>query len=108
MNLSITLDMTIPHALGEWTLAEAVESLKRQRWTSLLENTPEDISEHELTFRRAVRHGRTPTIGEVLAAYYVAAMEQLDKEYYEDEAITNGQYRYRKSEIRRLVFRKAV
>ncbi|GAA3722790.1 hypothetical protein GCM10022224_104500 [Nonomuraea antimicrobica] len=108
MNTAITLDMAIPHPIVKRTLAEAVESLKREGWTGLLADTPEDVSEHELTFRRAVRDGRTPTIGEVLAAYYVAAMEELDKAYYEDNEITNGQYRYRKSVVRRLVFRRAV
>ncbi|MEV0306474.1 hypothetical protein [Nonomuraea fuscirosea] len=108
MNVTIALGMVIPHPIITQTLAEAVESLKREGWTGLLVDTPEDVSEHELSFRRAVRDGRAPTIGEVLAAYYVAAMEALDKAYYEDDEITNGQYRYRKSVVRRLVFRRAV
>jgi hypothetical protein len=103
----ITLDMKIPNGLDGWTLAEAVEGMKWQGLTGLLENTPEEISEQVLLFTWAVRDGQAPTNGQVLAAYYEAASEELDKAYYDEDALTPSQYRYRMGVVKRLVFRKA-
>ncbi|MFF3665402.1 hypothetical protein [Microtetraspora malaysiensis] len=108
MRDAITLDMKIPNGCEGWTLTEAVEAMKQRGLTGLLVESPEEISEHVLLFTWAVRDGKTPTTGQVLAAYYEAVSEELDKAYYDDDALTNGQYRYRRTKLRRLVFRIPV
>ncbi|MEU9887957.1 hypothetical protein [Sphaerisporangium sp. NPDC051011] len=105
MSAPITLDMRIPNGADGWTLAEAVEDLKKRGMTGLLEDDLDKISEAVFQFARAVRRGESPTIGQVLAAYYEARTAELEKAYWEDDAITKGQYRYRTGVIKRLVFR---
>lgn len=105
--MKITLDMKISHYPSDWTLAEAVEDLKREKLTRLLENTDEEISEHVLLFKRSVYNGESPTIGQVWAAWFVASIEALDDECYaEGSTMTPRQYGARKAAITRLVFRK--
>ncbi|MFF4777466.1 hypothetical protein ACFY05_31885 [Microtetraspora fusca] len=102
--IAITLDMQVPHSLGSWTLAEAVNSLKASGMTRLIRNS-DDLEEHFGGFQRAVRDGQTPTIGQALAAYHVAASTALDDEYYaEDSTMTPRQYGARQAAITRLVF----
>lgn len=102
----LTLGMWVPNSTGGWTLAEAVESLKSRRLTRLLVNDDEELSEHVCLFERALRRRETPTTGQVWAAWYCAATEALEHEYWFEETITMEQYRARKAAITRLVFRK--
>lgn len=112
----ITLDMRIPNGLASmpnatedektWTLQEAVDQLKKQRMTRLLKDD-DDASEQLWGFRQAVQYGNTPTIGQVWAAYYVAATDKVWDEYLdEDGTVTERQFGARKAAITRLVFRK--
>jgi hypothetical protein len=102
----ITLDMHVPNATGGWTLAEAVARLQEDGMIALLEKNEDVISEHTWQFWRAIKAGETPTIGQILAAYYEAATEELDKAHYEDDILNRRQYTRRKLAVARLVFRQ--
>ncbi len=102
-----TLDMKISNGLGTWTLAEAVADLKKRGLIGLLTNTPEHVSEEFYGFDQAVRDGRTPTIGGVLAAYWAATVEALEEAYYGRDEITSAQYHGRLRAAKKIVFRKS-
>lgn len=101
--MKITLDMKLP-GITEWTLAEAVASLKKSGMISLL-RSEEDASEHVRAFRRSISRGETPSIGETLAAWYEAKIEELETEMYaEDSIMTNRQYNARLRSIFKVAF----
>ncbi|MFB4280823.1 hypothetical protein ACBJ59_36425 [Nonomuraea sp. MTCD27] len=103
----LSLDMHVPNFTGGWTLKQAVDELKRRRLTRLLERDDAAISERVRLFERAVADGRTPTNGQVLAAYYVVVEDLLFAGRYGDNPTLNTrQYAARRAALNRLVFRK--
>lgn len=108
MDASPTKDMKIPTGYRDetWTLAEAVASMRKAKITGLLVKSDDEISEEYTKFQRAVRAGHSPTNGGVLAAYYLAVLEELEGAYWERDEITRAQYNGRLAAASRLVFRK--
>lgn len=106
MAITMSLDMQIPNATGGWTLADAVENLKRAGMTRLLNGGLEEISELLYGFERALRDGQTPTAGEVWAAYYEVVTQELEAAYWERDEISTATYAARKGALTRLVIRK--
>lgn len=105
MRATPTPDMMIPNSVGEWTLRDAVNSLKETGTVRLLDKNDEEISEQYHGFVAAVEEGKTPTIGGVLAAWYLAVTEEIEEAYYaEDSTMTARQYGARKAALTRLVF----
>lgn len=101
----ITRDMKIKHSLGEWSLEEAMDEIKRRGLTRLLRDAA-DISENVFLFLWAVNRGETPTTGQVLAAWHEAIVEELEVAYWEKDEITKRQYTGRTAAVRALVLRK--
>lgn len=107
MKITLALDMVIPNGADGWTLQEAIESIKAQGMTRLLERNDEIISEQIYQFESSIRDGKSPTNGQVLAAYYVVAINTLDDEYYADDSeMTSRQYAGKQAAITKTVFRK--
>jgi hypothetical protein len=94
------------------TLADAVQQLKAQRMTRLL-NPPdsrfaeEELSEQVFLFHRAVDRGDQPTIGQTLAGYWYHANQQIDADYVADtEAnLPERHFSARRAAVNRIVFR---
>lgn len=100
--MKFTLDMIVPGT--DMTLASAVKDLKAEGLVGLMTDEDE-INESAIAFERAARHGGTATIGQVIAAWYLAKLEELeDAMYAEDSTMSNRSYGQRLAAIKRTVF----
>jgi hypothetical protein len=119
MQLSdIKLDLQIPNGLQglssfskeeqSWTLAEAFANIQKLLGTRQLKlinksELDEKVSEHVRTFRLAVEVGRTPTIGEVVAAWLYASMQAVDAAWLADEDMSYRRYGALRAAVTRQV-----
>jgi hypothetical protein len=98
-----TLQTPVPYSLGTWTLAEAATAAQTAGATNIIEPSDENLSELLSRFELNVKAGQTPTIGEVLAAYFIAVREQAWADSIADR-ITERQRIKRTADAGRIVF----
>ena len=90
-----------------WTLAEAFAELRRRKLTRLFAYGQEwEMCERAVMFKHAVRDGRVPRVGQVLAAWYCPADDDLLSKFAAG-GMTTAQFDARRGSITRRVFYRA-
>jgi hypothetical protein len=106
-NDPITLETELP-GLVRRSLTVAVAMIKAEGSTRLLIGLA-DVSENVRSLRGKLGTDQSPTIGEVLAAYYVASVDQLEAQFYADDSVMSERsYSQRFAAICRVVFREGT
>src|SRR5713226_6813734 len=104
--MDITLETQIMRYAGDvepWSLAEAFADLKAKKINRIFSyGDAERFPELRLGFERAIYTGRTPTVGQTIAAWHYAANDANLAAYIADNSqVTTAQFDARKGAITR-------